>query len=69
MSTNEYTVNGMTCTHCSAAVKEKVEALPGVNGVEVELEGGRLAFNSEQAVDASQVAAAVADAGYELVAS
>lgn len=68
MSTNEYKVNGMTCGHCSAAVKEKIEALPGVSGVEVEIEGGRLAFNSEQDIDAAQVAAAVADAGYELAA-
>jgi len=60
-----YAVAGMTCAHCQAAVTEEVGALEGVAGVEVDLASGRLAVRGA-ALDDDAIAAAVAEAGYQL---
>lgn len=62
----EYTVAGMTCGHCVAAVAEEVEGVPGVEAVSVDLGSGRLAVRGD-AVEDSDVRAAVEEAGYEVV--
>ena len=62
-----YTVTGMTCAHCVAAVSEEVGAVPGVTAVEVDLATGALTVTSDAPVDDGAVAAAVDEAGYELV--
>lgn len=61
-----YSVKGMTCEHCALSVTEEVEQVPGVTGIEVDLAGGRIFVRGESFSDAA-VAAAVHDAGYELV--
>jgi copper ion binding protein len=66
MSTATWTVDGMTCEHCVAAVSEEVGALPGVTAVEVDLATGALTVTSEPAVDENAVATAVDEAGYRL---
>lgn len=60
-----YGVTGMTCGHCRAAVLEEVGALPGVTGVDVDLDTGRLVVRGA-GVDDGAVAAAVVEAGYQL---
>ena len=60
-----YAVSGMTCEHCRAAVLEEVGALAGVTGLEVDLASGRLAVRGA-GVEDDAVAAAVAEAGYQL---
>ncbi len=60
-----YQVNGMTCGHCRAAVIDEVGALNGVDAVEVDLESGRLLVRGD-GIDDEAVAAAVAEAGYEV---
>lgn len=65
-TTTVYTVNGMTCGHCVASVREEVGELAGVTDVEVDLATGRLTVTGD--ATAAQVAAAVDEAGYELVA-
>ena len=67
MSTDTYTVTGMTCGHCVASVTEEVGELPGVSDVAVDLESGRLTVTAEPSVGADQVRAAVEEAGYALV--
>ncbi|HET7724105.1 MAG TPA: heavy-metal-associated domain-containing protein [Propionibacteriaceae bacterium] len=63
-----YTVTGMTCGHCVAHVTEEVESVPGVTGVQVTLEDGRLVITSDAPIDFSAVKDAVAEAGsYEVV--
>lgn len=69
MSTTTYTVSGMTCAHCVAAVTEEVTAIPGVRGVAVDLPSGAVTVTSDEPVDRSAVAAAVDEAGYELTAA
>lgn len=69
MTDTTYSVTGMTCGHCSAAVTEELSKLPGVQQVTVDLVAGgtsTVRVTSASALDDSQVAAAVDEAGYEL---
>jgi copper chaperone CopZ len=61
-----YTVTGMTCGHCAAAVTEEVSAVPGVAVVEVAVEAGRMVVRGA-GVSEEQVRAAVDEAGYAVV--
>lgn len=58
-----YFVEGMTCGHCTAAVKAEVERVPGVEAVEVALDTGAVTVRGER-VDDAEVRAAVEQAGY-----
>jgi copper ion binding protein len=64
--TSTYTVVGMTCAHCVAAVTEEVGQVPGVTAVDVDLATGGLTVTSDAPVDDDAVAAAVDEAGYAL---
>jgi copper chaperone len=66
MSATTYTVTGMTCGHCAAAVTEEVSAVPGVASVDVDVEAGTVVVHGE-GVDDGQVRAAVDEAGYAVV--
>lgn len=69
-TTATYSVSGMTCGHCVAAVTEEVSALPGVTGVDVDLVKGGLSgvtVTSDEPLDVDAVRSAVDEAGYELV--
>jgi copper chaperone len=59
-----YTVAGMSCQHCEAAVKEEVSALAGVEAVEVDLATKRVEVRGE-ALDDGAIRAAIEEAGYE----
>lgn len=63
MDERTYTVEGMTCGHCAAAVKSEVGAVPGVTGVDVDLERGSVRVEGDGFAD-DAVAAAVDEAGY-----
>lgn len=63
-------VTGMTCGHCVSAVTEELTQLPGVTDVTIDLVAGGtspVTVTSEQPLDDAAVAAAVDEAGYELV--
>ena len=62
-NTATYTVTGMTCSHCVNAVTEEVSAIPGVTGVNVDLDSGALEVTSEAPVDFDRIVEAVAEAG------
>jgi copper chaperone len=62
-----YCVSGMTCDHCVISVREEVAEIAGVTAVDVDLASGRLTVTGEDVYDEA-VRAAVADAGYEVVA-
>jgi len=47
----------------------ELSLLPSVTEVEVNLETGHVTITSDAAMDQSQVAAAIDEAGYELVSS
>ena len=63
---SRYTVTGMTCGHCVAAVSAEVAAVPGVTAAEADLETGTLTVTSGAPVERASVEAAVAEAGYAL---
>ena len=67
MTEQTYTVVGMTCDHCVLSVREEVEAVPGIEAVDVDLATGRLTVRGEHVSDTA-VADAVAEAGYEVAA-
>lgn len=62
----EYTVSGMTCSHCVASVQAAVRELDGVDGVDVDLASGRLSVRGDGFTDHA-VGAAVAAAGYAVI--
>jgi copper chaperone CopZ len=66
MTIQTYTVEGMTCGHCAAAVSREVGTLPGVSDPRVDIAAKTLTFSAESAVSDDAVAAAVAEAGYTL---
>jgi len=59
-----YTVPGMSCSHCEAAVREEVAALAGVEAVEVDLETKCVEVRGK-ALDDGAIRAAIEEAGYE----
>jgi copper chaperone len=63
-----YAVKGMTCEHCALSVTEEVEQVPGVTGIDVDLEHGRIVVRGEDFSD-DAIRAAVDEAGYELAAT
>jgi len=58
----ELKVSGMTCEHCERAVKQALEAVPGVTGVSVDRDAGRASVQGS--ADAPALVAAVEEEGY-----
>jgi copper ion binding protein len=65
-TTYQFTVRGMTCGHCTAAVEQELSALPGVTSVRVDLNSGGVVVEATRAVATDELAAAVDEAGYEI---
>ncbi len=68
-TTTIYSVTGMTCSHCVAAVTEEVARLDGVSAVDVDLnaEGdSRVTVTSTAPLPVGAVREAVDEAGYTL---
>jgi copper chaperone len=59
-----YSVPGVSCAHCRAAITEEVETVAGVREVEVDLEAKRVRVLGE-GVDQASVRRAIEEAGYE----
>jgi len=65
-----YGVEGMTCSHCVSSVSKELSRLAGVKNVDIELVAGgisRVRVDSDRALDDGEVAAAIDEAGYDLV--
>jgi len=72
MTTQTYSVTGMTCGHCASSVTEEISRLVGVQDVKIDLVAGGTSaahVTSESALDEAAVREAVDEAGYELAAS
>ncbi|TFD25660.1 heavy-metal-associated domain-containing protein [Cryobacterium sp. TMS1-13-1] len=71
-TTTAYGVDGMTCGHCVASVTEEIGLIAGAENVTVELvKGGtsQVTVTSAAPLDRALVAAAVEEAGYQLVSA
>ena len=66
MATQElvYSVPGVSCGHCRAAITEEVASLAGVAAVDVDLDAKRVAVRGAELDDAA-IRAAIEEAGYE----
>ena len=60
----EYTIKGMNCSHCRAAVMKSIEAVEGVTQVSVDLATGKAFVEGGQ--KAEDVIAAVRKAGFDV---
>ena len=58
-------IEGMMCNHCRAHVQKALEALDGVESVEVSLEDKKAVLTLKNDVDNAVIMNAVKDAGYE----
>jgi copper chaperone len=62
----EIQVKGMSCGHCAAAVTKALQSLPGITGVQVDLAGGRVTYESQGQASRDDVVRAITAAGYEV---
>jgi copper chaperone CopZ len=62
---SDFTVAGMSCGYCRAAITEAVGRLPGIEAVAVDLDSKRVTVRGERLDDAA-VRSAIADAGYHV---
>jgi copper chaperone len=60
-----YSVPGVNCEHCVAAVTGEVEQVAGVESVVVDLESKRVTVTG-RSIDEGAVRAAIDDAGYDI---
>ena len=67
MSALTFTVPGMTCGHCEAAVKGEVGKVAGVADVAVDLDTKIVTVEGDQ-LDSAAIVAAIDEAGFEVVA-
>jgi len=65
--TETIAVAGMTCDHCVRAVTAEVSKIAGVERVDVDLSAGAVTVVSVEPVDLEAFAAAVEEAGYEVM--
>jgi copper chaperone len=63
-TTSTFTVIGMTCDHCVAAVTNEVSQLLGVTRVDVQLASGLVTVESDRPLDDAAIVLAVDEAGY-----
>jgi copper chaperone CopZ len=59
-----YSVPGMSCDHCRAAIIAEVEQLAGVTSVDVDLVAKRVSVEGDHLDDAA-IRAAIDEAGYD----
>jgi copper chaperone CopZ len=64
MTTRTYSVPGISCGHCKAAIEGELDGADGVESVVVDIEAKTVAVTGEIGEDA--VRAAVDEAGYEV---
>jgi copper chaperone CopZ len=60
-----YSVPGMSCGHCKAAVEQELRALGGVETVDVDLESKLVTVSGTGLTDA-ELRAAIDEAGYDV---
>ena len=59
-------IEGMSCQHCVGRVKQALDALDGVQDIEVEVGTAKVSFDSA-VISKNEIADAVVKAGYTVV--
>ena len=57
-------VKDMSCQHCVNSVKRAVSGLPGVRGVDVDLDAKEVRFDLGDGANSDVLVQAIADAGF-----
>jgi copper chaperone len=65
--TRTYSVPGIHCGHCAAAIKEEVSSVEGVDGVDVDLDAKVVTIRGHALSDEA-LREAIVEAGYEVAA-
>ena len=65
METRTIVVTGMSCDHCATAIRAELGKLPGVTGVDVDVDAGKVRITAERAPADTALRDAVEEAGYE----
>jgi copper chaperone len=60
-----YSVPGLSCGHCRAAITAEVASVAGVHSVDVDLAAKRVSVAGEQ-LDDSAIRTAIDEAGYDV---
>ena len=67
MNTLTYSVPGVSCAHCRSAITAEVSQVAGVETVDVDLDRKLVTVTGEP-LDEAAIVAALAEAGYDVVA-
>ena len=65
--TRTYSVPGIHCGHCAAAIKDEVSSVEGVDGVDVDLDAKVVTIRGHALSDEA-LREAIEEAGYEVAA-
>ncbi|GAV98446.1 copper chaperone [Corynebacterium glutamicum] len=65
MSTKNYHVEGLTCANSVASVEDEIGIVAGTQGVDIDIETGRVTVTGEGFTD-EEIIEAVANAGYKV---
>jgi copper chaperone len=65
-TTTTYSVPGISCGHCEAAITDELGRVSGIESVAVNLEAKLVSVGGEE-IDDAAVIAAIDEAGYEAV--
>ena len=60
-------IEGMSCEHCAAHVKEALESITGVSSVKVNLKEKNACLTHNDSITTDTLKAAVSEAGYKVV--
>lgn len=58
-------VEGMTCSHCSGMVQRTLEEIDGISNVNVDLEGKKAFFDTDDDTLIDKAVKEVSEAGYK----
>jgi copper chaperone CopZ len=60
-----YSVPGISCGHCRGAITRELQAIPGVEEIDVDLARKTVTVNADATLDAA-IRRAIDDAGYDV---
>lgn len=60
-------IEGMSCSHCAAAVTKALSGVSGTSGVKVHLKKNQAVLKTDDSVTDAQLEKAVEEAGYKAV--
>lgn len=69
MSTTTYVVEGMTCGSCAGKVTDRVEQIPGVTDVDIDIATGGVTLTTDAPVSDETVKQAIEEIGYKVAAA